>query len=43
VAVDTVLNFLKEKLPVPIAAQLDTVLNLGGAGDIGKTVGNLFG
>ena len=31
-AVDTVLAFLKERLPAPIAAQLDSVLAGGAAG-----------
>jgi len=44
VAVDTMLSFLKEKLPGPIAAEVDTVMNGGGGlGDIGKTLGGLFG
>ena len=42
-AVDVVVNFLKQKLPAPIAGQVDAVLNSGGAGDVLKGVGNLFG
>jgi uncharacterized protein (DUF2267 family) len=44
VAVDTMLSFLKEKLPGPIAAEVDAVMGGGGGlGDIGKTLGGLFG
>ncbi len=43
-AVDTVLDFLKTKLPAPIAAQLDSLLDgksdLGAAADL---LGGLFG
>ena len=42
-AVDTVLNFLKEKLPAPVAAEVDAVMNMGGLGDISKSLGGLFG
>ncbi|MBW6486957.1 MAG: DUF2267 domain-containing protein [Syntrophobacterales bacterium] len=37
-AVETVIGFLKEKIPAPIAGQIDSVL--GGAGSA-KSVGNL--
>jgi len=43
-AVDTVIGFLKTKLPAPIAAQVDAVL--GGKGDMGAAadmLGGLFG
>ena len=40
-AVDTVLNFLKEKLPAPVAAQIDSLM-AGGEGMSGK-VGELAG
>lgn len=43
-AVETVVNFLKGKLPKPVASQIDGVL--GGAGpqqDIAKKLGGLFG
>lgn len=50
VAVDTVVGFLKTKLPPQLAGQIDGLLSgggiagaLGGAGDIGKTLGGLFG
>lgn len=39
-AVTTVLNFLKERLPAPIAGQVDNVLNNPG---IAGAVGGLFG
>ena len=35
VAVETVLDFLKDKLPAPIAGQLDSVLEGGDLGDVG--------
>ena len=41
-AVKTVLDFLKQKLPAPIAAQLDGVLS-GGMPDLSKGIGGLFG
>jgi hypothetical protein len=45
-AVDTVLGFLKTKLPAPIASQLDGALS-GGAGggmaDAARSVGGMFG
>lgn len=43
-AVTQVLAYLKQKLPAPIAAQIDGVLSGGGGlGDISKKVGGLFG
>lgn len=44
-AVTTVLDFLKTKLPAPIAGQIDNVIGGGAsgtAGDIANTVGGLF-
>jgi hypothetical protein len=46
-AVTTVLGFLKDKLPAPIAGQLDNVIGGGGAagstaGDIASKIGGLF-
>ncbi len=38
-AVDTVLGFLKEKLPAPIAGQIDGLLHGGGAGGSGDMLG----
>jgi hypothetical protein len=44
VAVDTVINFLKEKLPPTIAGQLDTVLKGGSLPeDLTKGLGDLLG
>ncbi len=42
-AVKTVLDFLKQKLPAPIAAQVDAVLAGGGADNLMKGLGNLLG
>lgn len=43
-AVDVVLNYIKGKLPAPIAGQIDGLLSGGGdLGDIAGTVGGLFG
>lgn len=47
-AVETVLGYLKTKLPAPIASQLEGFLsgggaNLGGLGDLGKIAGGLGG
>jgi hypothetical protein len=39
-AVTVVINYLKEKLPAPIAAQVDGVLNNDG---IAGVIGGLFG
>lgn len=47
-AVDTVLGFVRSKLPPPIAAQLDGLLAGGGAaglgqmGEIAKGLGGMF-
>lgn len=47
-AVETVIGFLKEKLPAPIASQIDSLL--GGdspmtdkLGTMGTTIGGMFG
>ena len=43
-AVETVLNFLKQKLPAPIAGQIDGLLKGGTQGyDLLKGLGNLLG
>jgi hypothetical protein len=42
-AAETVLGFLKEKLPAPIASQIDTVLENPGIGNALGTLGGLFG
>lgn len=41
-AVTTVLDFIKQRLPAPIASQVDAVLN-NPAGGIAGAVGGLFG
>jgi hypothetical protein len=45
-AVDTVLQFVKARLPAPLASQIDAVIagggGLGQAGDIAKGLGGLF-
>jgi hypothetical protein len=44
-AVSTVVDFLKNKLPAPIAGQIDNVIGggaSGAAGDIASKVGGLF-
>jgi len=46
-AVDTVLGFLKNKLPAPIAGQIDNVVGggdaaAGGLADIASKVGGFF-
>jgi hypothetical protein len=44
VAVETVLSFIKERLPEPIAGRLDDLLEGGGdVGDVLKGLGGLFG
>ena len=45
-AVETVMGFLKDKLPAPIASQVEAVLGGGETpdlGDIGKSLGGLLG
>jgi hypothetical protein len=42
-AVETVLNFLKQKLPAPVAGQIDAALSGSGAQDLMKGLGNMFG
>jgi hypothetical protein len=46
-AVELVINYLKEKLPEPIAGQIDTVLGgaeaASGGGVLSKGLGSLFG
>ena len=47
-AVNTVLGFLKDRLPEPLAGQLDNVVAGGGGvagslGDIAGAVGGIFG
>ena len=45
-AVETVMGFVKDKLPAPLASQVEAVLGGGeipDVGGIGKTLGGLFG
>jgi hypothetical protein len=42
-AVNVVLDYLKKKLPAPVASQIDGVLSSGAVGGIAKTVGGVFG
>jgi hypothetical protein len=51
-AVETVLGYLKTKLPAPLAGQLDSIIQGGGSaagglnvdiGDVGNALGGLFG
>jgi hypothetical protein len=42
-AVTTVINFLKQKLPAPIASQIDGVLAGSGVNDALKGLGGLLG
>lgn len=43
-AAQAVIDFLKTKLPAPVAAQIDTVLKGGsGLGDIAKGLGGMLG
>jgi uncharacterized protein (DUF2267 family) len=41
-AVETVLGFLKDKLPAPVAGQVEAVLK-GDAGGVAGKLGGLFG
>jgi uncharacterized protein (DUF2267 family) len=44
-AVEAVLAFLKDKLPAPVASQIEGVLSGGGTPDldVGEKLGGLFG
>jgi uncharacterized protein (DUF2267 family) len=45
-AVETVMGFLKDKLPGPVAGQVESALtggDLPDVGGLGKTLGGLFG
>lgn len=48
VAAETVISFLKEKLPAPFASQIDSVINGGSGmadklGGMGAGLGGMFG
>jgi uncharacterized protein (DUF2267 family) len=44
-AVETVLNFLKDKLPAPLAGQIEAALkgDVSGLGDLAGGLGGMFG
>ncbi len=42
-AITVVADFLKQRLPAPIAAQVDGILQGGGIPDVSKGLGGLFG
>jgi hypothetical protein len=42
-AVETVIGYLKEQLPDPIAGQIDSLLGGGGLEDVVKGLGDLLG
>ena len=42
-AVETVISFLKQKLPAPLGAQIDGLLGGSQANDVIKGLGNLLG
>ncbi|MGH2575071.1 MAG: hypothetical protein ACRDFC_05150 [Ignavibacteria bacterium] len=42
-AVDTVVGFLKDKLPAPVAGQIDSILGGGGLADAAKDIGEKLG
>jgi hypothetical protein len=42
-AAETVIGFLKDKLPAPLAGQIDGALSGGASGDLNKTLGDLGG
>lgn len=45
-AIETTLGFVKDKLPAPVASQVEAVLTGGEApdlGDVGKALGGLLG
>ncbi len=41
-AVQTVIDYLKQKLPGPVGGQIDAVLKGGGLGDAAKGLGGLL-
>ena len=42
-AVETVVGFLKERLPAPIAGQVDNALNSGAASGLADRAGDVLG
>ena len=43
IAIDTVMTFLKTKLPPQLASQLDALVKGGNPDDLAKSLGSLFG
>ena len=43
IAVETVVDYLKKKLPAPVAGQIDTVLKGGNVADMAKGLGGMVG
>jgi uncharacterized protein (DUF2267 family) len=42
-AVQTVVDFIKSKLPAAMGSQIDAILSGSAASDLGKQLGGLFG
>jgi hypothetical protein len=42
-AVDAVVGYLKQKLPAPVAGQIDALLSGGNLGSAASSLGGLFG
>ena len=42
-ASQAVIDFLKSKLPAPVASQIDAVLSGGNLGDVAKGLGGILG
>ena len=42
-AVETVIGYLKDKLPAPISGQIDGLLSGGETGGLAQSLGGLFG
>jgi hypothetical protein len=42
-AIETVVGFLKDKLPAPIASQIDSLLSSKSPGDLAQGLGGLLG
>lgn len=42
-AVETVIDYLKDKLPAPVAGQIDSLLGGESAGGLAQTLGGLLG
>ena len=42
-AAETVINFLKQRLPEPVASQLDSAIQGGGIAGVSEKLGGIFG